>query len=71
MKQPYTLEDINENDFNAKVETMINAIKEVKDIIVCDDSEEECSDECPLKIICKEMNHITMWSMLRKILPNM
>lgn len=52
LQQPYALKEIDEDNFNKKVDTMINAIRETKGIIWCDDTVEECTDECPLKLVC-------------------
>jgi hypothetical protein len=56
---------INQYRFNRKVNKMVKAIEEVKQSIICDDCDEECSEDCPIKMVCSEMSRVQMWGMYK------
>jgi len=55
-------------ELQVKIDNMIEAIEQVKEIVNCDDSNDnDCSESCPINLVCKQMNKIQMWANLTKI----
>ena len=73
MKQPYSDREINEKKFTETVDKIVKNITNLKGMIYCYDSlpdDVECSDDCPIKCIYKDLSKVQFWGMIRKTLPD-